>query len=81
MIELLKQQLASKIVSFTYTKKDGEIRNAEGTTNGDIILEYGGELPKGTGASNTDTIPYWDINSKGWRCFKVDNFISINEDL
>lgn len=77
MIEKLKNNLANSIAKFTYKKKNGEIREAMGTLNNDIILEHGGELPKGTGEKPSDTLPYWDVNSGAWRCFKLENLVSI----
>lgn len=80
MIEKLRRNMTHSIVKFSYTKKNGELREALGTLNSNIIEEYGGELPKGTGETPTDTFPYWDVNSGAWRCFKKDNLISAELD-
>lgn len=76
-INELKELMHQSIVSFQYKKKDGSIRVARGTLQEDIIIEDGGEMPKGTGETSIDTVPYWDVDVCGWRCFRIDNFIDI----
>jgi hypothetical protein len=61
------------------TKKDGSERTARGTTKVDIITEDGGNLPKGTGYSPSDTVTrYYDLNSNGWRSFTNANLVRID---
>ena len=71
----LKAKMRNGKVKFKYTKKNGEIRDALGTLNSDI---YGKENePTGNGYSvPEDQIRYYDLNSKGWRSFIIDNLIS-----
>ena len=74
-ITKFKNALHKRIIEFKYTKKNGEIRLAHGTTNADI---YGDEnTPKKVeGKTYPDNqIRYYDIDSKGWRSFLVENFI------
>ena len=79
LIEQLKEQLKVGIVEFTYTKKDGSTRTAKGTTKQTVITESGGNLPKGTGMDVSDAVTrYYDLNSNGWRSFKNDNLVSID---
>ena len=73
-LEHLRECMKNSIVRFSYEKKDGEIRDALGTLNPSIIEEHGGSLPKGTGVTHADVFPYWDVNSKGWRGFKIENY-------
>ena len=75
-MEKLRQLMHEGIVEFQYTKKDGSVRDAKGTLNESFIDECGG-TPKGTGEAPTGTFPYWDVNSGGWRSFKVENFVAI----
>ena len=72
MLEELRHNMTHSIVRFGYIKKNGETRDAMGTLCERIITERGGEMPKGTGETPSETFPYWDVNSEGWRCFKVD---------
>jgi len=69
-----KNALHAGAVEFKYRKKNGEIREARGTLNIDVMGED--NAPKGTGYDITDTnIRYYDLNSKGWRSFIVENLI------
>jgi hypothetical protein len=77
MVEELRHNMTHSIVKFKYEKNNGIIREALGTLNPRIIEENDGELPKGTGEPKEGVLPYWDIESKGWRCFKHDNLICI----
>lgn len=70
----LKKALHEGVVEFSYKKKNGEIRNAKGTLNIEVMGES--NAPKGTGYEVTDTnIRYYDLNSEGWRSFIIDNLI------
>lgn len=74
-IEKFKNALRKRIVEFKYNKKNGETRTARGTLNIDLIGQE--NTPNGT---NSKTFPdnqirYYDIDSKGWRSFLVENFI------
>lgn len=72
--EAIKERLASGDVHFTYRKKDGTEREAYGTRNTDIIT-INDAMPSGNGSEKTGVITYYDLNSKGWRSFKTENFI------
>lgn len=74
-ITKFKKALHDGKVKFSYTKKDGSIRDAIGTLNLDVMGKE--NEPKGTGYEITDSnIRYYDLNSKGWRSFIVDNLIN-----
>ena len=72
--ESIKGVLASGDVYFTYKKKDGTEREAYGTRNTGIIKDHNA-TPVGTGTEKIGVITYYDLDSKGWRCFKIENFI------
>lgn len=72
--EAIKERLASGDVHFTYRKKDGTEREAYGTRNTDIII-VNDVMPSSNGSEKTGVITYYDLNSKGWRSFKAENFI------
>ena len=74
-ISKFKKALHDGKVKFSYTKKDGSVRDAVGTLNIDIMGKE--NTPKGTGYEIMDSnIRYYDLNSEGWRSFIVDNLIS-----
>ena len=72
--EVIKERLASGDVHFTYRKKDGTEREAYGTRNTGIIKDHNA-TPSGTGTEKIGVITYYDLDSNGWRCFKIENFI------
>ena len=69
-----KNALRKGVVNFKYKKKNGEIRDAKGTLNVEVMGEE--NTPKGTGYDIVDTnIRYYDLNSEGWRSFIAENLI------
>ena len=74
--ERLKAKLHENGVVFKYKKVNGDIREAYGTLNIDVMGEE--NMPKrNTGIEySEDVIRYYDLNSKGWRSFKAENLIS-----
>lgn len=74
-----KNALHKGVVNFKYKKKNGEIRDAKGTLNVEIMGEE--NTPKGTGYDIVDTnIRYYDLNSEGWRSFIAENLIKWNNN-
>ena len=74
-----KNALRKGVVNFKYKKKNGEIRDAKGTLNVEIMGEE--NAPKGTGYDIVDTnIRYYDLNSEGWRSFIAENLIEWNNN-
>ena len=66
----LKSEMLTKPVYFQFKKKDGSIRDAYGTLNSDAFdYEYKG------GKGNNLTVAYYDLNAKGFRCFKIENLL------
>lgn len=76
-IKDFKTKLHEGVVEFKYTKVNGEERTARGTLHETAITEDGGSMPKGVMEVSDETIRYYDLNSNGWRSFRVDNFIEI----
>ena len=74
-IDKFKRALHQRIIEFTYKKKNGDIRNAHGTTNINLIGQE--NSPKSidgkTGPDNQ--IRYYDTDYNGWRSFLIENFI------
>ena len=72
--EAIKERLSSGDVHFTYLKKDGTEREAYGTRNLDIITLQGA-IPSGNGSEKGGVIAYYDLDSQGWRSFRIENFV------
>lgn len=69
-----KNALRNGVVNFKYKKKNGEIRDAKGTLNIEVMGKD--NAPKGTGYDICDeNIRYYDLNSEGWRSFIPENLI------
>ena len=66
----LKSKLLSGVVEFSFTKKDGSIRKAIGTLE-TSLFDYESKGGKG----NNKTIAYYDLEAKGFRCFKIENLV------
>ena len=78
-INEFKKALHKGVIEFKYKKKNGEIREAKGTLNTEVMGEE--NTPKGTGYEIADSnIRYYDLNSEGWRSFVVENFIGFEDD-
>lgn len=75
-IKEFKSKLSNFVVKFSFTKKDGTIREAIGTTNASLIPEQPTKETSRTYKSNPSIIKYYDIDKEGWRSFNESNFIS-----
>lgn len=79
LIELLRDN----VVVVTFTKTDGTERKMRCTllseyvpnavTNGRVLLSDGGE-----GGINNNNISVWDIESSGWRSFRVESIKTVS---
>ena len=76
-IKDFKNALHNGVVEFKYTKVNGEERIARGTLHETAITEDGGSMPKGAMTVSDETIRYYDLNSNGWRSFRVENFVEV----
>jgi len=66
--------LKSGIAYFSFTKKDGSIREAIGTLN-PTNFTY---TAKGTAKKiNLTIVKYWDIEKRAYRSLKIENLLSI----
>ena len=75
MIENLKKELRNGIAHFLYIKKNGEIREAFGTTNPAIAAKY----TNGNGCSRElfCTTAYFDVEAGEWRSFRWENLVKV----
>lgn len=74
MICELKNKLHNGVAHFLYTKKNGEIREAWGTTNPTLAAKY----TNGRGCSREmyATTAYFDIEKSAWRSFRWENIVT-----
>ena len=76
LLEELKKRMKEDVVHFTFTKKDGTLRQAYGTRANDVLIQRN-SVPGGQGP-NRGTFPYFDIERQAWRCFKVESLMEID---
>lgn len=77
----LKTMLNEGIVTFTFTKVNGEKRTATGTRilNSAVALGFTeDDKPKGTGKEVPGVIAFWDIDKGAWRSVRESSIISID---
>ena len=75
MIESLKAKLRSGVAHFIFIKKNGEVREAFGTTNASVAAKY----TNGNGCSREyfKTTAYFDIEKGGWRSLRWENIVKV----
>ena len=75
IFEELKEKMKNGEVRFTFTKKNGETRDARGTVNMDMIPDD--YHPKGSYAIPSNTYRYFDLEKYEWRSFIIENLVSV----
>ena len=75
MIENLKSKLRSGVAHFIFIKKNGEVREAFGTTNASVAAKY----TNGNGCSREyfKTTAYFDIEKGEWRSFRWESIVKV----
>lgn len=75
MIENLKTKLANGIAHFVFLKKDGNLREAWGTTK----RELASAKINGRGASREcyNTTAYFDVEKGAWRSFRWETLVQV----
>ena len=72
--ESMVEQLKSHIVNVTFTKANGDERVMKCSLQTDVLPPH--ENKTSTRKPNLDVIPGWDLESEGWRSFRVDSVTS-----
>ena len=75
LIDLLKVKLHNGVAHFMYQKKNGEIREAWGTTSSNLMRAK----IKGNGISrdSVNCVAYWDIEKSAFRSLRFENLIAV----
>ena len=75
MIEALKEKLRYGVAHFIFIKKNGEVREAFGTTNAAVAAKY----TNGNGISREyfKTTAYFDIEKGEWRSFRWESIVKV----
>ena len=76
----LRKALNEGVVLFQFQKKDGTLRDARGTTCPDLIpsdnMPKGKRTPEQQAAFLRQTVAFYDIDKKAWRCMRIDTIWS-----
>lgn len=75
MINELKTKLANGIAHFAFVKKNGEIREAWGTTMGNIASAK--TNGRGESRESFATTAYFDVEKGEWRSFRWETLIKV----
>ena len=82
-ISIIRDRLRAGIGKFTFQKQNGDTRVAYGTRRGSIIeRSTGGDIGR-EGRSHSDGrhFAYFDIQRNDWRCFCVEDIMSVDTDF
>ena len=84
-IQDLKKALYEGVVLFEFVKKDGSIRHARGTTCPDLVptdnMPQNKRTPQQQALYDRQTVAFYDIDKKGWRCMRIDTIWSYQRAL
>ena len=75
MIENLKEKLRNGVAHFIFVKKNGEIREAFGTTNAAVAAKYNNA--NGISREYFKTTAYFDIEKGEWRSFRWESIVKV----
>jgi hypothetical protein len=77
----VKESLKLNIMKVVFTKKDGTERTLFGTTD-TLVIPVKDQPKKGnTHKSNDNVQTIYDVENKGWRSFRWDSVISVNDTV
>lgn len=75
MIEQLKDKLANGVAHFIYLKKNGELREAWGTTQSNIARAK--TNGRGVNRELYKTTAYFDVEKGEWRSFRWETLVQV----
>ena len=75
----LKDALNRAVITFTFKKKNGDIREVRATRwlSPTVVGEDFDQLPKGARVTPDHIINFWDIDKRAWRSCDRDSVIDI----
>ncbi len=75
MVAELKKRMQTSVVEFYFTKRDGTLRNAFGTTMPSLATKHinGRGIPR----ESVKTTPFFCVESGEWRSFRWENIVKV----
>lgn len=81
-IMYLQDKMLDEAVRFCFVKKDGSIRDANGTRNLEMMIQEDGKRYEFKTAGKPEcptTLGFWDLDKKAWRSMTLTSFIGLVE--
>lgn len=75
LIDQLKLKLKTGVAHFWFKKINGEIREAWGTTNHQLMASK--ILGTGLSGEEVNTIKFWSVTDGGFRSMRLENLIAV----
>lgn len=78
----LESEMMKRAVRFQFVKKDGTIRDANGTRKLELMVQEDGKRYEFKTSGKPEcptTLGYWDLEKKAWRSFVLTSFIGLAE--
>lgn len=75
----IENLLSKGKVTFKYTKVNGALRKAVGTTKNSLVPAEFRKVEEATQDIHVGYVRYFDFDENGWRTFVRDNFVSVIE--
>ncbi len=77
--DLIRKQMKTGVVNFTFKKKDGELREMNATLQTRLVerQDIKQENPNPPGGDDNLMVCY-DVDKKAWRSFKIDTLEEYN---
>lgn len=79
-VMLLESKMLEQAVKFQFRKKSGEVRDAVGTRNLEMMIQEDGKRYEFKTEGKPEcptTLGYWDLEKKAWRSFVLTSFIGL----
>lgn len=74
----IKKALKNGVVTFSYTKNDGSLRVAKGTTKNSTLIAEGAASKGGENkVARAGYTSYYDLDKQSWRCFAESKLVEI----
>lgn len=75
MVAELKKRMQTSVVEFYFTKRDGTLRHAFGTTMPSLATKHinGRGIPR----ESVKTTPFFCVESGEWRSFRWENIVKV----
>lgn len=79
--ETLRNTLQQTVGTVVFTKNDGSERTMKCTLKSELLPVV--EIKESTKvkADNPEILSVWDVESQGWRSFRIDSIISVDVTL